>query len=104
MYRLAFRATLVETELDRIIQRQGTELADLKRDHATELAQLAVAHTTTVERLHKERDEAVSKLETATDTHRRTLLIAQGLANDAMVAVMEMDEKISDKSFKISPD
>ena len=90
---------LAETKLNRIIQQQVTKLADLKRDHTAELGQLAPAHTTTVETLQKERDEAVSKLETATDTHRRALLTAQGQANDAMVAVMEMDDKIAGKSF-----
>ena len=56
------RLALVETELNRTIQRQGMELADLKRDHATELGQLATTHTTTVEALQKERDEVVTKL------------------------------------------
>ena len=93
------RLVLVETELNRSIQRKVTELADLKRDHTAELEQLAAAHMTTVETLQKEQDEAVSKLETATDAHRRALLMAQGQANDAMVAVMVMDDKIAGKSF-----
>ena len=98
------RLVQVETDLNRTVQRQSTELADLKRDHETELGQLAAAHTTTVETLQKERDEAVAKLETATTNHQQTLLLAQGQASDAMMAIIEMDGKIAGKFFfKISP-
>ena len=87
----------METELNRTIQRQSTELTDLKKDHAAELEQLATAHATTAETLQKERDEAVAQLETATTTHRRALLLAQGQARDAMAAVIEMDDRIYGK-------
>ena len=93
------RLVQVETELNRTVQQQSTELTDLKRDHGTELEQLATVHTTTVETLQKERDEAVAKLETATTKHQQTLLLAQGQASDAMMSVIEMDDKIDGKFF-----
>ena len=45
------RLARVETELNRTIQRQSTELTDQKKDHVTELEQLATAHTVTAETL-----------------------------------------------------
>ena len=93
------RLVQVETELNRTVQRQSTELADLKKDHAIELEQLAAVHTTTVETLQKERDEAVAKLETATTNHQQPLLLVQGQASDAMMVVIEMDDKIAGKFF-----
>ena len=45
------RLLLVETELNRTIQWQVTELSTLKRDHEAELGRLVATHTTTVEGL-----------------------------------------------------
>ena len=64
------RLLLVEGELNGTIQRQTSDLTNLKREQQVELDWLLKAHTMVEEGLQKERDEVVQKLEVATRTHQ----------------------------------
>ena len=72
------RLLLVEGELNGTIRRQAGERSTLKREHQAALERLVETRTTVEEEIHKERDEAVQKLEAATDSHQRALLAEQG--------------------------
>ena len=74
------RLLVVEGELNGTIQQLTSAATTLKREHEVELLRLAKVE----EGLQKERDEAVQKLEAATDSHQRALLAAQGQANEAL--------------------
>ena len=65
----------------------------MKQEHEVELLRLVKVE----EALQKERDDDVASLEAAKTSHQKALLAAQGQANDAIMALSEIDDRLNGK-------
>ena len=87
------RLRKVEGELNETVKQLSTSAVTMKQEHEVELLRLVKVE----EALQKERDDAVAGLEAAKTSHQKELLAAQGQANDAIMALSEIDDRLSGK-------
>ena len=73
---------VAEAELKSTVERLTGELSSLRTAHQAKLNRLLEARMTVEESLHQERDEAIRKLEVATNAHQQALVAARKQAEE----------------------